>query len=139
MYAVGRGMQKDDAEAMKWPQQSANKGNDAAQNNLGAMYSNGRGVVKDDVEALKWFQRAAEQGYPLGQFNVGNAYASGHGAAKDAALSYMWYSLALKGLSGEIREGALKGREKVKAELTPEQVAGSEQLAQNWKPKAPGP
>jgi len=46
-------------------------------------------------------------------------------------------ALALKGLSGDIRERALKGREKVSAELPPEQVATVEQMVQNWKPKAP--
>ena len=130
---------KDDAEAVKWYQQSANQGNAVAQNNLGAMYSNGRGVAKDDAEAVKWLQRAANQGWPTAQLNLGTHFFFGRGTSKDPVLAYMWYTLALKGLSGETRERALRSREKVAAELTRDQIASTEQTAQNWKLKAPGP
>lgn len=134
-YANGRGVLRDDAQAFEWFRLAADQGNASAQNNLGNMYGNGRGVVKDEGQAAMWYQRSAAQGNPFGQANLGNVYSSGRGATKDPTLSYMWYTLAIKGLSGEFRERAVKGREKVSAELTSEQIASGEQMAQNWKPK----
>lgn len=134
-YANGRGVLRDDAQAFEWFRLAADQGTASAQNNLGRMYGNGRGVVKDESQAAMWYQRSAAQGNPFGQVNLGNVYSSGRGATKDPTLSYMWYTLAIKGLSGEFRERAVKGREKVSAELTSEQIVSGEQMAQNWKPK----
>lgn len=137
LYLNGQGVTKDDAEALKWLRRAAEQGNAWGQNNLGAMFWSGRGVRHDDGEAVKWFQRAADQGWPMAQFNLGNAYSSGRGAPKDAALAYTWYSLAIKkGLPGEVLERALKGREKVAEELSPEQMASAAKMAQDWKPRA---
>jgi TPR repeat protein len=62
MYADGRGVQIDDAEAVRWYKKAAERGNAAAQYHLGARYTLGRGVQKDEVEADRWIRRAAEQG-----------------------------------------------------------------------------
>ena len=42
MYANGRGVEQDDAEAVKWYRLAAEQGGAAAQFNLGWMYANGR-------------------------------------------------------------------------------------------------
>ena len=63
MYENGRGVAKDDYEAVKWYRKAADQGDARAQCNLGLMYENGRGVSKDEYEAVKWFRKAAEQGY----------------------------------------------------------------------------
>jgi uncharacterized protein len=44
MYANGRGVQKDYAEALKWYRLAADQGLASAQHNLGFMYANGWGV-----------------------------------------------------------------------------------------------
>lgn len=62
MYERGKGVKRDEAEAFKWFQKSAEQGNAYGQANLGAMYENGRGVGQDKTEALKWYQKAADQG-----------------------------------------------------------------------------
>ena len=62
MYDEGRGVIKDDYEAVKWYRKAAEQGYASAQHNLGVCYANGEGVTQDDVEAVKWFRRAAEQG-----------------------------------------------------------------------------
>ena len=54
MYANGRGVPKDDAEAVRWFRLAAEQGDAAAQYNLGLMYANGEGVPKDDAEAVRW-------------------------------------------------------------------------------------
>ena len=62
MYANGRGVAKDDVEAVKWYHEGAERGNDFAQYKLGYMYETGRSVAKDKVEAYKWYLLAKAQG-----------------------------------------------------------------------------
>ena len=63
MYANGKGVPKDDAEAVQWFRLAAEQGTALAQFTLGFMYASGQGVPKDDAEAVRWFRLAAEQGY----------------------------------------------------------------------------
>ena len=44
MYAEGRGVPRDDAEAARWYRCAADQGEAAAQFNLGLMYAKGEGV-----------------------------------------------------------------------------------------------
>ncbi len=46
VYADGRDVPRDDAEAAKWFRKAAEQGEAAAQNKLGVMYANGRGVSR---------------------------------------------------------------------------------------------
>ena len=62
MYANGRGVAKDDAQAVAWYRKAADQGLAHAQDNLGRMYANGRGVAKDDAQAVAWYRKAADQG-----------------------------------------------------------------------------
>jgi len=61
MYGNGRGVVKDDKEAVKWYRLAAEQGNADVQSYLGVMYDNGRGVLQDDKETAKWYLLAAEQ------------------------------------------------------------------------------
>ncbi|MGZ8942198.1 MAG: tetratricopeptide repeat protein, partial [Methylobacter sp.] len=62
MYANGRGVPKDEREAVAWYRKAAEQGDAAAQYNLGWMYDHGQGVAKDEREAVAWYRKAAEQG-----------------------------------------------------------------------------
>src|SRR3989442_733325 len=72
----------------------AEKGDAAAQFNLGACYVKGEGVAKDEMEAVKWYRKAAEQNHALAQYNLGVCYAFGKGVAKDAMEAVNWYRKA---------------------------------------------
>ena len=61
MYATGRGVAQDDAEALKWYRLAAEQGAAAAQNNLGFIYATGQGVPPDLVQAHMWLNLAAAQ------------------------------------------------------------------------------
>ena len=63
LYAEGRGVDEDHAEAVKWFRKAAEQGFAAAQFNMGFCYENGRGVYKDLTEAVKWYRKAAAQGH----------------------------------------------------------------------------
>ena len=56
MYATGRGVTQDYAEAVRWYRLAAGQGDADAQYNLGVMYANGRGVSQDAAEAVRWYQ-----------------------------------------------------------------------------------
>ena len=68
MYASGRGVPQDDAEAVKWYRLATEQGLASAQAELGYMYASGRGVPQDYAEAVKWYRLAVEQGNASAQF-----------------------------------------------------------------------
>ena len=72
MYANGRGVRQDYAEAVRWYRQAAEQGHAVAQKNLGVMYYEGRGVRQDDAEAVRWTRQAAERGDAHAQALLGS-------------------------------------------------------------------
>ena len=62
MYAKGRGVRQDDAEAVRWYRQAAAQGLVQAQYNLGVMYETGRGVRQDLALAQEWYGKACQNG-----------------------------------------------------------------------------
>lgn len=62
MYANGKGVAQDYAEARKWFEHAADHGEVKAQSNLGALYATGKGVPQSYVEAAKWYGLAAKRG-----------------------------------------------------------------------------
>ena len=67
MYALGKGVPPDDAEAAFWFRKAAQRGDAMAQETLGLMYALGKGVGKDRAEAVFWCCKAAHQGYEPAQ------------------------------------------------------------------------
>ena len=62
MYASGRGVSRNDAEAAKWYRLSAEQGYVLAQSSLGHQYFTGTGVPRDLVQALMWLELATDRG-----------------------------------------------------------------------------
>ena len=60
MYGNGKGVLKDDKQAVKWYQKAADQGFAKAQFNLGGMYAYGEGVLKDLSKAKYWIKKAYE-------------------------------------------------------------------------------
>jgi TPR repeat protein len=60
--AYGMGMERDEAEAMRWYRKAAEQGSADAQFNLGSMYGNGQGVARDLVQAYAWFTLSQRAG-----------------------------------------------------------------------------
>ena len=90
MYAEGKGVSRNDSEAVKWFRKSAEQGNSAGESNLGEMYRDGRGVIHNDEEAVSWFQRSAEQGDAAGEANLGAMYLKGLGVSQDYGEALKW-------------------------------------------------
>jgi TPR repeat protein len=71
LYANGRGVKKDMAEAAKWYRKAAEQGNPLAQYYLGGLYEKGEGVNLDRAEAAKWYRKAAAHDVPQAQEALG--------------------------------------------------------------------
>jgi len=56
MYANGRGVPRDDREAVKWYRLGADQGNSTAQRNLAWMYEKGLGVTLNKIAAYALYE-----------------------------------------------------------------------------------
>lgn len=90
IYEKGDGVEKNQAEALKWYLLAADKGDVSAQFDLGRLYS----VQKNYTEAVKWYGKAAEKGNAAAQVNLGNMYANGEGVPQDYRQAVKWYRKA---------------------------------------------
>jgi uncharacterized protein len=95
MFAIGRGVDRDNHEAVKWFTKSAEQGNPKGEYYLGAMYELGRGgLTKDAPAAIKWYEAAAKQGYVDAQFDLARIYDMGKGVPKNPAMAAKYYQEA---------------------------------------------
>ena len=139
MYANGEGVPQDYAEALRWFRLAAEQSNVAAQSNMGVMYANGEGVPQDYAEALRWFRLAAEQGDAAAQNHLGAMYEFASGVPQDFVQAHKWYNLAASRTSSsdpDLREKAVRSRDRIATRLTPAQLARAQRLAREWRPGA---
>jgi TPR repeat protein len=61
LYANGKGVPRDSAQAVVWFRRAAEDGDPSAQYNLALMYERGEGLSRDYHEAVRWFTAAADQ------------------------------------------------------------------------------
>ena len=126
-HANGKGVAKNDAEAVKWYRLAAAQGYASAHFNVGYMYSNGEGVLQDYAKAVKWYRLAAAQGDASAQVNLGFMYSSGQGVLQDYTKAHAWYNLAAtKG-----NANAVKNRDIIANLMTPQQIADAQKLARD--------
>jgi len=136
MYAEGRGIAPNDAEAALWFERAAEQGEPMAQYNLGASYAGGTGVRKDIAAAAKWFRRAAEQGVALAQLNLGLLYANGAGVPQDNVEALKWIDLAIYALpAGGVRSDAAKAVADVAGKMNADEIADARSRERAWKAK----
>lgn len=130
MYNNGRGVEQDYSQAAEWFRKAAEQGFLQTQFMLANMYAKGRGVAQDDAQAAIWFRKAAEQGNTTAQYTIGTMYAEGRGVQQDKVQALVWLDLAVAGMSpGGGRDRALKAREAVAEEMTPDELAEADKLA----------
>jgi TPR repeat protein len=126
----------DYATALRLYRPLADGGSASAQYNIGIMYDKGQGVPQDYAEAISWYRKAADQGHSTAQNNLGAMYNDGTGVPQDYVLAYMWFNLAASGLKAPESDIAVKNRDRVATRMTAAQIAESQKLAREWKPKA---
>ena len=134
MYAEGKGVPQDDAEAAKWLARAAEQGDALAQYDLGASFAQGTGVKQDAELAAKWFRRAANQGMAIAQLNLGLLYASGNGVPKDPVEAMKWIDLSVYGLpAGGIRSDAARALGDLSAGMTSDQILEAKTRERTFK------
>jgi hypothetical protein len=108
-----------------------------AQYNLGFMLEMGQGTRQEYAQAVMWYRLAAEQGNAKAQLNLGHMYARGWGVPKDFVLAHMWSNLAASRfpVSDPERDKAVRNRDRIASNMTPEQLAEAQRRAREWKPK----
>jgi len=138
VYYFGHFVPKDYAKAVKWYLRAAEKGNALAQSTLGDIYYYGRGVPQNFTTAAEWWQLAADQGVAVAQLNLSVLYANGEGIEKDLIKSHLYANLAAAQLPlGKDYEIAIRNREFIASQMTPEEIAEAQRRAEEWQP-APG-
>ena len=81
MYANGRGVARDRAEAARWYRKAADLGLASAQYELSLAYSSGLGVPPDQVAAYEWMDLAV--------FRAHGPIREKYSAARDALTARM--------------------------------------------------
>ena len=119
-------------EAVAELRAAAEQGDAVAQFNLGVMYATGEGVPQDDAEAARWYRLAAEQGNADAQYDLGLRYATGLGVPEDDVTAHMWFNFAASRSTGDVRDRAVQGRDRVAEELNASQRAEAQRLAREW-------
>ena len=79
MYAEGRGVKQNYAQAKVWWEKAAAKGHTGGQYNLGVMYAEGKGVTQDLARAQAWWEKAANTGRPSGPIRTRGLVSRGQG------------------------------------------------------------
>jgi TPR repeat protein len=144
---AGDGVARNEADAVAWFRQAAQKGNPNAQFELGMAYLLGRGVGQDNVESFTWLTLASLNGntqaeQPLREltprlshsemanvrWNLAEMYRQGVGAKSDKTTAYVWYILAEA--SGEKR--STKAKLNLAKSMSDEQVTDATTKALMW-------
>ena len=86
---------------------------------------------KDYKEAHKLFLSLATDGVAQAQNNLGWMYSQGQGVPKDSVSVHMWFSVA----ASNGNKDAVKNRNMLVEQMTPQQIEKAQEMARNWKPK----
>jgi TPR repeat protein len=117
---------------------AAERGEAAAQFELGRAYYRGVDVQANFAQAMKWFRHAAERGLPAAMNNLGVMYSRGEGVPQDLVEAYKWFALSARAGNPY----GFANLERLSARMTPEQIADAvsrSALMQITKPDAPPP
>ncbi|MDD3837990.1 MAG: peptidoglycan-binding protein, partial [Phenylobacterium sp.] len=134
LHEAGRaGLKQDLAEARRWTERAAQRGERKAMHNLALYYFEGTGGPKNTTTAAQWFQRAAEMGLVDSQYNLGRLHEEGIGVPQNAAEAYRWYLIAGRAGDAEARASA----QRVKAQLSDEARVVAEKSAAAFRAATP--
>ncbi len=129
LYAEGKGVEQSYKQSAEWYRKAAKQGDADAQNHLGGLYVEGKGVLENYKKATEWFRKAAEQGHYAALYRLATMYAIGWGVKKDSPTAYALFLLSIKEGSEKARDRA----DKVRENLTTEQIMEGQEIAKEWE------
>jgi len=74
MHLHGKGLPRDNSEALRWFRAAAEQRNAEALRKMGFMYESGLGVERNPELAAEWYGRAMDEGDLLSFYKVGFGY-----------------------------------------------------------------
>jgi hypothetical protein len=89
----GKGVTKDDAQAMHWAHKAADAGNADALDFVGFAYLRGAVVKRNPAIAIAYFKAAADESAQAA-FNLGQCYFGAQGTEQDCAQALEWWKKA---------------------------------------------
>ena len=89
----GKGITKDDADAMQWAHKAADAGNADALDFVGFAYLRGAVVKRNPAIAIAYFKAAANDSAQAA-FNLGQCYFGAQGIEQDCAKALNWWKTA---------------------------------------------
>ena len=89
----GKGIAKDDAQAMEWAHKAADAGNADALDFVGFAYLRGAVVKRNPSIAIAYFKAAADES-AAAAFNLGQCYFGAQGTEQDCAKALEWWTKA---------------------------------------------
>ena len=92
--AEGRGVGRDEIEAVSWFRKAALAGEPRGMYRLGIMLEDGRGTANDMAEAALWYEKGAQAGHTNCMNNLGNMLLDGRGLARDEVAGVSWFRKA---------------------------------------------
>lgn len=89
-YYLGRGVIKNNKEALRYFSLAAKLGDEYGESYLGLFYEKGLGIKRDYTLAYKWYYKAAVKGNSFAQYSLAMLYLNGAGVSKDYSKAMMW-------------------------------------------------
>jgi len=89
----GKGVTKDDAEALMWAHKAADAGNADAMDFVGFAYLRGAVVKRNPAIAIAYFKEAADESAQAA-FNLGQCYFGAQGTEQDCPKALEWWKKA---------------------------------------------
>ncbi|MCC7036648.1 MAG: SEL1-like repeat protein [Alphaproteobacteria bacterium] len=144
----GRGLPKDDKEALKWYRKAAEEKNYTPSIiALARFYQNGLGGLrKDPKKALDLFNKAAGRSDPVGMLELARIYREGSGVPKDNVRALQWYGLAYQTLQEQgknpkgplpdpdLETEATKWRIYLRNNMSKNDIENATRLINQWRP-----
>lgn len=84
---------------------------------------------EDYTLAARLFRPLAEQGNAKAQVMLGIMYDFGQGVPQDFLLAHMWLNVGAAAMNGEAGNAAMKSRDHVASQMTPEQIVKAQAMA----------
>ena len=123
----GKGVDKDEKQALHWARQAADQGNPDAMDYVGFVYLRGSLVQRQPSIAFGYFKAAADQSAQAA-FNLGQCYFGAQGVEQDCATGLMWWEKAAE--RGHGRAAACAAMASFSGEGVPRDEAKARKLAE---------
>ena len=92
-YRDGKGVTKDDKQAMQWAHKAADAGNADAMDFVGFAYLHGAVIKRNPAIAIAYFKAAADDSAQAA-FNLGQCYFGAQGTEQDCPKALEWWKKA---------------------------------------------